>query len=89
MPREKRTFDGRRKNKNSKEVADNRADKNKNTDNVNLSMPNGLRLTAGGQFTILVVGLVTGLIYCCDKLTRLAICICERLNRQPDPARVK
>mgnify|MGYP001225148988 CR=1 FL=1 len=59
----------------------------KDDSHMHVILPSGLKISAGGEMTILIIGVVSGLIFCCERITRLMICICERLNHQPEDPR--
>ena len=47
---------------------------------INVSLPNGLKLSAAGYYTVLILSVLCGLIFVCERFTNIIMCICNRLN---------
>ena len=54
-------------------------------DQVGIWFPSGLKISAGGQLGIIATSIAFSVMFCCEKMTKLALCICRRLNRNEPP----
>jgi hypothetical protein len=47
---------------------------------IDVSLPNGIQLSAAGYYTVFILSVLCGLIFVCERFTNIIMCICNRLN---------
>ena len=60
-----------------------------NGENVAIILPNGMNINASGQWAILIIGLSGVAMLFCQNATKVLMCICARLNRNPTGGRAR